>query len=94
MSTGVSKDQGQPETLVSDPKTEFNDSASVNTSSDGYGSTEEHIFTDPQTVQYWSGIYEKAHYENRHQFDPNYKWTAEEEKKLVRKVGPGLTILF
>lgn len=52
----------------------------------GYGSADEHIFSDPSLAEYWRGVYEKARYENRHRFDPNYKWTAEEEKKLVRKI--------
>lgn len=52
----------------------------------GYGSSDEHIFSDPSLAEYWRGVYEKARYENRHRFDPAYKWTAEEEKKLVRKI--------
>ncbi|KAB5583568.1 major facilitator superfamily domain-containing protein [Coniochaeta sp. 2T2.1] len=52
----------------------------------GYGSSDEHIFSDPSLAEYWRGVYEKAGYENRHRFDPDYKWTAEEEKKLVRKI--------
>jgi hypothetical protein len=52
-----------------------------------YGSYDDHPFSDPATAQYWRGVYEKAKYEGRHRFDPNYDWTAEEEKKLLRKVG-------
>ncbi|KAM7200380.1 allantoate permease [Naviculisporaceae sp. PSN 640] len=55
-------------------------------SSDGYGSSDEHIFSDPTVANHWRGIYEGARYENRHRFDPNYKWTAEEEKKILRKI--------
>lgn len=55
-----------------------------------YGSTDNHIFSDPATAEHWRKIYEKSRYENRHRFDPGYKWTAEEEKKLVRKVGSAL----
>ena len=65
------------------------DSASVSSRNDvsgGYGSSDEHVFKDPNVADYWRGIYEKARYENRHRFDPDFKWTAEEEKKLVRKV--------
>ena len=50
------------------------------------GSSENHVFSDPSTADYWRLKYEKAGYENRHRFDPSYQWTAEEEKKLVRKV--------
>ncbi|KAH8894645.1 MFS general substrate transporter [Thozetella sp. PMI_491] len=54
--------------------------------SDGYGSSQEHIFSDPSVAEYWRGTYEKARYENRHRFDPEFAWTAAEEKKLVRKI--------
>lgn len=49
-------------------------------------STIEHVFSDPQVADRWRKVYENAKYENRHRFDPNYTWTAEEEKRLVRKV--------
>lgn len=51
-----------------------------------YGSTSDHIFADAATADYWRLKYEKAGYENRHRFDPDLQWTAEEERKLVRKV--------
>lgn len=51
-----------------------------------YGSYEDHPFSDRITAQYWREVYDKAEYEGRHRFDPNYTWTAEEERKLVRKV--------
>ncbi|KAI8307275.1 putative transporter [Colletotrichum sp. SAR11_59] len=51
-----------------------------------YGSTDEHVFSDPSIAEYWRKVYEKAQYENRHRFDPSYQWSAEEEKKLVRKI--------
>ncbi|KAI1467134.1 MFS general substrate transporter [Daldinia caldariorum] len=53
---------------------------------DEYGSTDDHVFSDPSVAEYWSAKYEKARYENRHRFDPTYKWTAEEERRLVRKI--------
>ncbi|KAL2684638.1 hypothetical protein Neosp_005717 [[Neocosmospora] mangrovei] len=49
-------------------------------------STIEHVFSDPQVADRWRKVYENAKYENRHRFDPNYTWTAEEEKRLVRKL--------
>jgi hypothetical protein len=52
----------------------------------GYGSNEDHVFTDVKTTSYWSAIYEKANYEGLHRFDPNYKWTPKEELNLLRKV--------
>lgn len=54
--------------------------------SDGRGSTADHIFSDPSIADYWRKKYEAAKYENRHRFDPSYTWTAQEERKLVRKV--------
>lgn len=53
---------------------------------DGYGSSDEHIFKDPVVADLWRGVYENARYENRHRFDPDFQWTAEEEKRLVRKI--------
>lgn len=53
---------------------------------DAYGSYEPHIFTDQKSATYWKGVYEAAHYENRHRFDPTATWTPEEERKLVRTV--------
>ncbi|KAF6820116.1 allantoate permease [Colletotrichum plurivorum] len=55
-------------------------------SPDAYGSTEEHAFSDPSIADHWRKVYEKAEYENRHRFDPNYQWSAEAERKLVRKI--------
>ncbi|KAI1105955.1 MFS general substrate transporter [Jackrogersella minutella] len=51
-----------------------------------YGSTEDHIFADAAVAAHWRGVYERARYENRHRFDPAYKWTADEERRLVRKI--------
>ncbi|KAI1854024.1 hypothetical protein JX265_003652 [Neoarthrinium moseri] len=57
-----------------------------NADSDGYGSTEDHIFKDPAVASHWISVYEAATYENRHRFDPEFQWTAAEEKKLLRKI--------
>nr|UWK21995.1 major facilitator superfamily transporter (MSF) [Trichoderma rodmanii] len=51
-----------------------------------FGSTDNHPFTDPAMASHWRRIYEEANYENRHRFDPEFTWTAEEEKRLVRKI--------
>lgn len=52
-----------------------------------YGSDRHHVFSDPKVAEYWKGVYEKANYEGRHNFDPEITWSAEEEKKLRWKVG-------
>jgi hypothetical protein len=51
-----------------------------------YGSYSDHVFADEQVAEYWRGVYEKAHYEGRHQLDPQLTWSADEEKRLRRKV--------
>ncbi|KAL6709207.1 hypothetical protein ACN47E_002023 [Coniothyrium glycines] len=57
-----------------------------------HGSYEDHPFTDRATAQYWRDRYEAAEYEGRHRFDPDYTWTAEEEKKLVRRLDWRITL--
>lgn len=51
-----------------------------------YGSHKDHIFSNPDVAEYWKGVYEKAHYEGRHQFDPTLEWSAEEEIRIRKKV--------
>lgn len=51
-----------------------------------YGSTDDHVFSDPRVAEYWRGVYENATYEGRHRFDPEFTWTAEEELALKRKI--------
>jgi hypothetical protein len=46
----------------------------------------DHIFKNEATAKHWRQIYENVKYEGRHRFDPDYTWTEEEEKKLVRRV--------
>lgn len=57
---------------------------------DGYGSTETHAFSNPSTADYWRKVYHNANYENRHRFDPDFTWSADEERKLVRKASPAV----
>ncbi|KAF5012707.1 hypothetical protein FDECE_1267 [Fusarium decemcellulare] len=63
-----------------------NDPPPTDSGDETASSTAEHVFSDPQVADRWRKIYENAKYENRHRFDPNYTWTAEEEKRLVRKL--------
>lgn len=37
-------------------------------------------------IAFWRDTYQRATYEGRHRFDPSYRWTPEEEKRLIRKV--------
>lgn len=53
---------------------------------ENYGSSNNHIFSDPLVADRWRRIYDAAKYENRHRFDPSYTWTSQEEQKLVRKI--------
>lgn len=75
---------------VSDRKEGISSAASVSqeslTDSEGYGSSTEHVFSDPAVASHWRNVFEKAGYENRHRFDPSFTWTAEEERKLLRKI--------
>ncbi|KAJ1028743.1 hypothetical protein NDA16_001908 [Ustilago loliicola] len=45
-----------------------------------------HVFQDEKVAEHWRQLYERTSYENRHRFDPNFEWTAAEEKKVLRKV--------
>jgi hypothetical protein len=58
-----------------------------------YGSHDPHVFSNPTNAQHWREVYERAEYEGRHRYDPEYKWTAEEEQRLVRKVSAQFTAL-
>jgi hypothetical protein len=70
---------GEKQVPVTNASDSTNDSSSLN-------SEDDHVFKDRVTAQYWRDVYEKAEYEGRHRFDPEYTWTEEEEKRLVRKV--------
>lgn len=74
------------ETAAPIPKSSVTSTKETAAEPEDYGSTDDHIFSDPSVADRWRGVYEKAGYENRHRFDPEYKWTAEEEKRLVRKI--------
>jgi len=44
------------------------------------------IFSDPTVAAHYVSVYEKAHYECRHVFDPTLAWTKKEEKTVIRKL--------
>lgn len=43
-------------------------------------------FRSPEVAERWRTKYEEAQYECRHVFDPTLTWSAEEEKKIIRKL--------
>jgi hypothetical protein len=60
-------------------------------SSDQSGSEDElydsrNPFVDPDVAARWKAVYDASSYECRHVFDPNLTWSAEEEKKIIRKL--------
>lgn len=59
-----------------------------------YGSYRNHVFTDPEVAKYWTDVMHKASYEGRHRFDPEFTWSATEEKKVKRKVRPPCYLSF
>lgn len=45
----------------------------------------EHVFQDPLVAEHYAKIYSDCEYECRDHFDPDFTWTAEEERKVVWK---------
>ncbi|KAI3405959.1 hypothetical protein KGF56_001178 [Candida oxycetoniae] len=43
-------------------------------------------FSNPKVAEYYRDLYETVKYECREAFDPEFEWTQEEEKKVVRKL--------
>lgn len=85
MATTSNEKGDTKETAVSDPPTSDNDSELQNVTPE-YGSYHNHVFASPSVAEYWRNVYEKAQYEGRHRFDPLFTWTADEEKRVRRKV--------
>lgn len=75
----------------SSDSTEKKEDANVEVSSDVAEEYEENnhqtinVFQHPETAKYYMSLYENANYECRHLVDPDFRWTKEEERKLVRK---------
>ncbi|SCO80446.1 related to permease [Fusarium oxysporum] len=67
-------------------KTDSEDQGRFDSGDETANSSIEHPFSDPEIADRWRKVYENAQYENRHRFDPSFIWTAQEEKKLVRKI--------
>lgn len=72
----VSSEKKEQVTVIN---TEINDLESSSSEN------EDHIFQDPIIAEHYKQLYEETQYECRHHFDPEFTWTAEEEKKVVRK---------
>ncbi|KAH8663381.1 major facilitator superfamily transporter [Tricladium varicosporioides] len=72
--------------ISSSPSTESILDSDLEKSNPEYGSYPGHIFAKEEVADYWRNIYEKAGYEGRHRFDPNFEWSAEDEKKVRRKI--------
>lgn len=72
--------------VATSPRAASLDTSTSSVDSEGYGSSDDHIFKDLVVANHWRDIYEQANYENRHRFDPDLQWTAEEEKKVLRKI--------
>lgn len=61
-------------------------SASERSSTELEKSQSNNPFLDPEVASHYAEVYEKAQYECRHEFDPSFTWTPQEEKKLVRRL--------
>ncbi len=89
-SRGSDFNDPQGETKQSGTSSHPNDSESSLGEIDGdYGSYRNHVFANPKLAAYWRNVYENARYEGRHRFDPDFTWSASEEKSLKRKVRSG-----
>lgn len=53
---------------------------------------EQNPFKDPVVAEHYRNIYENSKYECRSAFDPDFEWTEEEEKQLVRKLNWRVTL--
>lgn len=99
--------EGTPYFLLFDPRTNFTMLYSSNPidknenyvqdiesiSSTSINEDLKNPFKDPEVAKYWSGVYEDAKYECRHLFDPEFTWSAKEERKLVWKLDFKVTLL-
>jgi hypothetical protein len=43
-------------------------------------------FANPVVAAHYAELYEQSKYECRHEFDPSFTWTPQEERKLVWKL--------
>jgi hypothetical protein len=56
------------------------------TDSESLRDIQKNPFLDPKVANHYRQLYEDAKYECRHEFDPDFEWTPEEEKKIIKKL--------
>jgi hypothetical protein len=81
-----STDEKHSKARISEPENESLNSGEAEKLDPDYGSYKDHIFANEEVANHWRGVCEKAKYEGRHRFDPSFTWSAEEEKRVRRKV--------
>ncbi|KAE8451328.1 hypothetical protein EG329_003957 [Mollisiaceae sp. DMI_Dod_QoI] len=69
-----------------DTKDEKGQAAIITERDDNNQDLNENPFADPDVAAHYAALYENSKYECRHVFDPSLEWSAEEERKLVRKL--------
>lgn len=75
------------DTLQEDKKNDYLTKISSKTyESDSSEEYNNNPFADPVVAAYYRDVYEKAKYECRAAYDPEFEWTEEEERSLIRKL--------
>lgn len=82
---GVTKRANSVDSVTKDDVTQIIETSSADTESQ-VSKAEHNPFKDPSVAQYYRDLYEKTQYECRTAFDPEFEWTKEEDKKVLRKV--------
>ncbi|GEQ68831.1 hypothetical protein JCM33374_g2500 [Metschnikowia sp. JCM 33374] len=59
---------------------------SVSDAESASSKSDDNPFKDPTVAEHYRAIYEKCNYECASAFDPEFEWTEEEERALVRKL--------
>lgn len=84
---GLKKRQStDSESLLKKNDTFIIDTKSTSDAESGISTAEKNPFKDPTVAEYYKGLYEKCEYECRSAFDPEFEWTKEEEKALIKKL--------
>ncbi|GEQ72882.1 hypothetical protein JCM33374_g6570 [Metschnikowia sp. JCM 33374] len=85
---GLSKrPESQDSESLSKKKDTINiDSRSISDVESGSSNEEVNPFKDPVVADHYRKLYEKSKYECAIAFDPEFEWTQEEEKALIRKL--------